>query len=167
MAAITAAEAGSQNIVRFLDLIAHSEGTSSHPLTQHDGYDVIVSSVHGPAIFDDFSDHPFAHGRAPQLVRREPELLSTASGRYQLLLRFWRDYRVSLALTDFSPISQDHIAIQQIREKHAIEEIMFGQIETAISLCSKIWASLPGNQYGQGGKSMEELLDWWSEHQTV
>lgn len=143
----------------FLDLIAWSEGTSASPETVNNGYDVIVSGVDGMHVFTDYSDHPFASGRAPIVVRAEPLLTSTASGRYQLLLRWWTPYKAMLRLPDFSPASQDAVAIQQIRERGALPLIEAGNVEAAIAACSNIWASLPNNDYGQpGGHSMQALL---------
>lgn len=163
MSAITPEQAGGVNVCSFLDLIAWAEGTSTSPVTNNFGYDVIVSGVKGPEFFTDYSDHPFARGRPPQIVRLgPPQLVSTASGRYQLLLRYWRAYKESLHLTDFSPLSQDLIAIQQINEKKALPHINTGAIHVAIGLCSGLWASLPGNDYKQGGKTLEALNAQWS-----
>jgi muramidase (phage lysozyme) len=159
MASITAEQAGSENMVRFLDLIAFSEGTSTDPLAKKDGYDVIVSGIEGPEVFTDYSDHPFAKGRAAKVIRRVPFLTSSASGRYQLELKWWRAYQPMLGLKDFSPISQDRVAIRQIKERLADAYILKGEIERAVRACSSIWASLPGNHYGQGGKSMQALLE--------
>lgn len=167
MAAITAEQAGGEALVRFLDLIAFSEGTSTSPHTQNDGYDVIVGGVDGHHEFADFSDHPFASGQPAIVVRNHPPaapLTSTASGRYQLLARFWHPYKSQLGLTDFGPESQDMVALQQIRERHAIPDILAGNIEAAIEKCSNIWASFPGNDFGQGGKSMAALLDYYQNH---
>ncbi len=159
MAKITEQQAGA-NVPAFLDLIAHSEGTSTEKLTRNDGYDVIVTGVNGPEIFTSYVNHPFA-ARAPKLIRVDPLLTSTASGRYQLLYRYWPVYRVQLGLPDFGPLSQDLVAIQQIKERKAFGQILLGNIEAAISLCSPIWASLPGNDYGQGGKTVAELMELW------
>lgn len=146
----------------FLDLIAFSEGTSTHPLTKNDGYDVIVSGVDGAHIFSDYSDHPFAAGQPHIVIRRAPLLVSSAAGRYQLELKWWRIYRAQLGLKDFSPASQDAVALQQIRERKAIPMILAGHVDQAIAACSNIWASFPGNTYAQGGKSMETLLAKYS-----
>ncbi|WP_455906011.1 hypothetical protein [Burkholderia cepacia] len=54
-----------------------------------------------------------------------------------------------MKLPDFSPFSQDRIALQQIREKGALPFIDVGNFTKAVQLCSGIWASLPGNDYGQ------------------
>lgn len=158
MAVISAEQAGGQSVVRYLDLIAFAEGTSTSRLTRNDGYDVIVTSLYGPEIFSSYADHPFASGRVANVIRRVPLLTSTASGRYQLLLRYWESYRESLGLTDFSPLSQDLVALQQIKERGAIRPILDGDIPHAIKLCSNIWASLPWNKDGQGGKTLDALL---------
>lgn len=86
---------------------------------------------------------------------------STASGRYQQLYLFWPHYRKQLALPDFSPLSQDRLAIQLIRERGALDDIRAGRIERAISRCRNIWASLPGAGYGQREHSLEKLVTVW------
>ena len=70
-------------------------------------------------------------------------------------------YRKQLALPDFSPLSQDRLAIQLIRERGALDDIRAGRIERAISRCRNIWASLPGAGYGQREHSLEKLVTVW------
>jgi muramidase (phage lysozyme) len=160
MAAISAEDAGGAALVTFLDTIAYSEGTSTSPHSQNDGYDVIVTGVDGHHEFNDYSDHPFANGEPPIVIRNStPPLMSTASGRYQLLARYWTVYKQQLGLPDFGPVSQDRVALQQIHERQATADILAGNIQSAIEKCSNIWASFPGNDYGQGGKTLEALLD--------
>ena len=53
-------------------------------------------------------------------------------------------YRKQLGLKDFSPKSQDAVALQQIKERGALPMIDRGDIRRAIDRCSNIWASLPG-----------------------
>jgi muramidase (phage lysozyme) len=162
---ISAQEAGGENLPLFLGLIGFSEGTATSPATQNDGYDVIVTGHDGKLnIFTDYATHPFDRGRQPIVLRVEdhgtPALASTASGRYQIMLRTWRAYHYRLALTDFRPFAQDQIAIELIRERGAIPHLVAGDIATAIGLCANIWASFPGNSYGQaGGKKIDELLE--------
>ena len=60
-------------------------------------------------------------------------------------------YRKQLGLKDFSPKSQDAVALQQIKERGALPMIDRGDIRQAIDRCSVIWASLPGAGYGQFG----------------
>jgi muramidase (phage lysozyme) len=141
----------SKNMRAFLDTIAYSEGTDNgrQPTNNH-GYDVVV----GGSLFTDYSDHP------RKLVRlKSLGISSTAAGRYQILKRYYDHYKAQLKLPDFSPASQDKMAIQLIRECGAYADIEEGRIETALHKCRSRWASLPGAGYGQHEYSMQELLD--------
>lgn len=146
------------NLAAFLDMLAFSEGTATHPLTRNDGYDVIVTGIDGkPEIFTDYRDHPFASGRPAKVFNRRGER-STASGRYQQLYRFWPHYQQTMGLPDFSPASQDRLVMQLIAERRALADIERGDIERAISKCRNIWASLPGAGYGQREHKLGTLL---------
>lgn len=150
MPRITAAQAGGANVCAFLDLLAWSEGTDNgRQPTKDDGYDVVV----GGELFTGYGDHPRRLIALPRLG-----IKSTAAGRYQLLARYWDAYRKQLKLDDFSPISQDRVAIQQIRERRALADIQAGRIEAAIAKCRNIWASLPGAGYGQFEHKAGDLL---------
>ncbi|MDE2441396.1 MAG: glycoside hydrolase family 104 protein [Betaproteobacteria bacterium] len=129
----------------FLDMIAHSEGTTRYG--DQNGYNVIV----GGSLFDSYVDHP------RKLVQLSPTLRSTAAGRYQLLARYFDTYKAQLHLPDFSPYSQDTIALQQIRECHAIDDIEAGRFDEAVAKCAHIWASLPGAGYGQHENQLDKL----------
>lgn len=149
----------SANLKAFLATIAWSEGTSTNPATKNEGYDVIVSGPDGPELLTTYADHPFAFGRPAKIVRPgPPPLTSSAAGRYQILLRYWQAYKTMLRLPDFTPQSQDAVAIRQIHERGALELIEAGNITQAIRECSPIWASLPYSPYGQPVHSMETLL---------
>ena len=114
----------------FLDMLAWSEGTDNgRQKTRNHGYDVIV----GGELFTDYSDHP------RKLVTLNPKLKSTGAGRYQLLSRCGDAYRKQLGLKDFSPKSQDAVALQQIKERGALPMIDRGDIRQAIDRCSNIW----------------------------
>lgn len=138
------------NVVAFLDMLAWSEGTDNgkQPTKDH-GYDVIV----GGRLLTGYADHPRELVSLPRLG-----IKSTAAGRYQLLSRYYDAYRRLLGLKDFSPLSQDLIAIQQIRERRALELIKSGQVVKAISCVRNIWASLPGAGYGQHERKLDDLL---------
>lgn len=150
MPRISAADAGGTNALAFLDMIAWSEGTD-HPRqpSNDDGYDVVV----GGGLFRGYNDHPRRLVSLPRLG-----IKSSAAGRYQLLARYWDAYRVQLDLCDFRPISQDRIALQQIRERRALGDIQAGRIDVAIAKCRNIWASLPGAGYGQHEHKVGALL---------
>ena len=135
----------SPNLKAFLDMIAVSEGTAGKG---DDGYNVIV----GGDLFESYDDHP------RKLVWIRPGLASTAAGRYQLLKRYYDVYKKQLNLPNFSPLSQDLIAIQQIRERGALQDIEMGYITIAIDKVKNIWASLPGAGYGQHENKLDKLI---------
>jgi len=153
MARISEKAAGGCNVLAFLDMLSFSEGTVTSKFTRDDGYDVIVGGVDSPNTFTSYADHP-----GILVTVNTKGLKSTAAGRYQLLKRWWEPYRKLLALKDFSPVSQDVIAIQQIRERGALDDVMVGNIAVAIGKVSNIWASLPGAGYGQPEHKLEDLL---------
>ena len=112
----------------FLDMLAWSEGTDNgRQKTRNHGYDVIV----GGKLFTDYSDHP------RKLVTLKPKLKSTGAGRYRLLSRWWDAYRKQLGLKNFSPKSQDAVALQQIKgvALYLIDRV---GIRQAIDRCSII-----------------------------
>ncbi len=138
-------------------MLSVSEGTSTSPATRCKGYDVIVTGVDGkPEVFTDFSDHPCAKGRPAKIINRNG-LLSTASGRYQFLLRDWAHYKALLHLADFGPVAQDLWAIQLIRERGALPLIDAGSFDLAVARVRNLWASLPGAGYGQPEHGLDKL----------
>ena len=58
----------------------------------------------------------------------------------------------------FTPENQDRVAIRQIRERRALEDVQAGRIPEAIAKCRNIWASLPGAGYGQNEHKLDALL---------
>lgn len=155
MPRISAAQAGGTNVLAFLDMLAWSEGTDRPGQSTHDqGYDVIV----GGGLFTGYVDHPRKLIPLPRLG-----IKSTAAGRYQLLSRYFDAYKRQLGLQDFSPASQDLIALQQIRERRALPDIHAGRIPEAIAKCRNIWASLPGAGYGQREHKLDDLLAHYLE----
>ncbi len=118
------------NQAAFLDMLAHSEGTS-RIADSDDGYRVLV----GGALFDNYADHP------RRLIEVRPGLKSTAAGRYQLLGRYFDHYKALLGLTGFTPAEQDRIAIQQIKEFKALPMIEAGLFDVAVNAVKNIWAS--------------------------
>ena len=133
------------NLAAFLDMIAASEGTAGKG---DNGYNVIV----GGELFEGYADHP-----RKSVWLSKFGIKSTAAGRYQLLMRYYDAYKKQLNLPDFSPESQDAIALQQIRERGAIADIIAGNFDVAVKKVSNIWASLPGAGYGQYENKIEKL----------
>lgn len=141
----------SQNLQAFLDMIAVSEGTKH---LGENGYNVLV----GGTLFEGYADHP------RQLVTLNPQLKSTAAGRYQILARYFDAYRRTLGLPDFSPASQDAIAVQMIREQKALADVEAGRFAVAVEKCRNIWASLPGAGYGQHENTLAKLQHAYLQH---
>jgi muramidase (phage lysozyme) len=142
------------NLRAFMDMIALSEIGAKLLAASDDGYNVLV----GGQLFSGYADHP------RKLVRITSVLSSTAAGRYQLLARYFNHYKAQLHLPDFSPDSQDAICLQQIREQHALTDIVAGNFEIAVQKVANIWASLPGSGYGQHENTMAHLRTAYLEN---
>lgn len=136
----------SDNLRAFLDMIAVSEGTAGKG---DRGYNVLV----GGTLFESYADHP------RQLVDFGHGLKSTAAGRYQILERIYDAYRSRLQLVDFSPAAQDAIAIQMIREQHALPDIDAGRFDLAVARISNLWASMPDAGYHQHENALTQLRE--------
>ncbi|MGD0278099.1 MAG: glycoside hydrolase family 104 protein [Smithella sp.] len=141
----------------FLDMIGHTEGTVLIPGSD-DGYNVICGSTpQHPILFSDYSKHP----RIEEQINSH--LKSDAAGRYQLMGRFYLPYIKLLNLPDFSPASQDAIALQQIKECRALPDVDAGNIIQAVSKCAHIWASFPNAGYAQHEYKLTSLLALYKE----
>jgi len=121
------------NLSAFLNFLGKAEGAD---------YNTIV----GGNQFDDFSKHPNVVG----LTTKEGP--STAAGRYQITGTTYRDLAPKLGITDFSPESQDKIAIALIERANALEDIKSGNYDAAIQKLGPTWASLPSSPYSQPKK---------------
>lgn len=140
----------------FLDMIAHSEGTSK--IGRNNGYDVLVGSTVTRMIrVDDLSRHP----RITVQIRQG--LWSSAAGRYQFIWPTWAALRDKLHLPDFGTDSQDRAALALIEEQGALQMVDKGEITDAINACSNIWASLPGAGYGQHENDMASLVSVYQQ----
>jgi len=129
------------NLRAFLLMIQYAEGTYGK-----DAYHIL----YGGQIFTSFSDHP-------NIAVTKAGITSTAAGAYQILYGTWTGLQQTLQLDDFSPASQDKAAIELIRRRGALEDVLSGRLEMAVQKCRKEWASLPGAGYGQRERSMNIL----------
>lgn len=141
-----------KNEKAFLDMIAYSEIGEKLLQISDNGYNVIVGSTPSkPILMSSYKDHP------RKVIKINTTLYSSAAGRYQLLARYWDYYKTFLQLKDYSPASQDAVALQQIKERKALDDINAGRFEEAVNKVSNIWASLPNSQYGQHTNDMGDL----------
>jgi muramidase (phage lysozyme) len=149
------------NVKAFLDMIAFSEIGPKLLARSDNGYNVLVGGAlfddrGTPELFDDYADHP------RKVVALGRGLKSSAAGRYQILTRYYDAYKKLLSLPDFSPASQDAIAVQMIKEQHALEDVEAGRFDEAVHKCRNIWASLPGAGYGQHENDIADLRNAYS-----
>lgn len=140
-----------------LDTIAFSELGVGLLAASDNGYNVIVGStaLH-PILFHAYGDHP-RHLMRLQIKGRV--INSTAAGRYQILAKYFDAYKKLLKLPDFSPASQDAIAVQMLKEQGALKLIDGGDFAGAVKACRNIWASLPGAGYGQHENTLNHLQE--------
>ncbi len=155
-------------ISAFLYMIRASEHVFPRDVINDDAYTIF----YGGRKFRNLSDHPVITGEMQPVklpdslcinAGLKPGCVSTAAGAYQIIRPTWIRVRDKLRLPDFSPESQDKAAIELLRESGSLDAILEGDIETAIQKASKIWASLPGNQYKQSPKSLAYALDRYTE----
>lgn len=156
---ISAADVGGQNVAAFLDTIIRSEIGDALIRVSDGGYNVLVGSTPAaPRLFTGYADHPLPN---PPGIQYQPGKWSTAAGGHQIVSKWWPHYRRSLGLPDFSPVSQDRYAIQQIRESHALPLVQAGRFGEAVAACNHIWASLTGSPYGQHTNPLELLRTYY------
>jgi muramidase (phage lysozyme) len=134
-----------KNLKAFLLMIQYAEGTIGTNAYR---------MLYGGGLFSDYSNHP-------NIAITKWGITSTAAGAYQFLFSTWMEIQAALQLPDFSPISQDKAAVELIRKKDALADVVNGKIVSAIYKCRKIWASFPGAGYGQGEKNIESLLQFY------
>lgn len=135
----------------FLDMIAFSEGTAGP-----DGYFAMFGFPAPGRIAANLDDHPGLYFEFED--RAGNRLKTSAAGRYQFLLRTWRELQRSLNLPDFGPASQDAAALELVRQRGALNDVRAGRLQSAISKCAKTWASLPGAGYNQPERKLPQLV---------
>lgn len=129
-----------RRLAAFLEATSASEGAN---------YDTIV----GGGKFSDFSDHPNKVG----LITGDGP--STAAGRYQITGRTWRDLKKKLGLTDFGPESQDRAAIELLRRRGALDDVLNGNVDAALSKLGDEWQGLPSGTSAHQGKRSRAFFD--------
>jgi lysozyme len=136
---------GLKNLAAFLLMIQYAEGT----------YGVnAYRTLYGGSLFHSFHQHP-------NTAITKWGITSTAAGAYQFLYSTWTILVKDVGLNDFTPASQDKAAIELIRSKGALPDVLQGKIAEAVFKCRKVWASLPGAGYGQNEKNIESLLRFY------
>ena len=130
------ASASEPNVSKYLSFLGSAEGAD---------YNTIV----GGSKFEDYSKHP---GIVGVTTAEGP---STAAGKYQITKTTYDQYAKKLGITDFSPESQDKIALELIKDKGALEDVQKGDYDSANKKLGGVWASLPSSTYNQPKRSEE------------
>ncbi len=116
------------NVAAYLKAIAASEGG---------GYDFKYGAIKGrkndPWRFTDTSTHPGA-GFGGKI---------TAAGMYQITVDTWHQFGGKMGLTDFTPDTQDLIAVDMLRTIGVIDKIKSGDVAGAMPRAATKWAALP------------------------
>jgi muramidase (phage lysozyme) len=73
-----------------------------------------------------------------------------AAGRYQIEPGTYGDLSTKLGLKDFSPRTQDLMAVQLLIDKSAIDAAVAGNLDEILKHVNDVWASLPQSQTGTG-----------------
>lgn len=136
------------NVRAWLHALRPGEGTDDP-----EGYRRLV----GGGEFNSFATHP-------NVRRKIGDVYSTAAGAYQITFTTFKALRNIWNFTDFEPGTQDEMAVALTLGRGAIPAVLEGDIETAVRLCNKEWASLPGSPYGQPTVAMAHVIAEFQEH---
>tara|TARA_R110002051_G_scaffold325582_2_gene429059 strand:- start:6198 stop:7064 length:867 start_codon:yes stop_codon:yes gene_type:complete len=116
---------------KFLDLIAHTEGTEGN------GY----RTAFGGGRLSSLGDHPRYMKSFKQQNGKTNK--TSAAGRYQFLSSTWDGVAKKYGFNDFSPKNQDLGAIALLAQNGALGSILKGDMQGAVRKSGSTWASLP------------------------
>lgn len=134
----------------FLDMIAACEGTDSDY-----GYRALFgfTPANGRVFDNGYATHP--NIRVPYTNLDGVQTYSTAAGRYQIIHMTYLDLQAKLGTVDFSPETQDAMALRLISDAGALGDVDAGNLQSAIDKTAGIWASLPASHYPQPRRTYE------------
>lgn len=135
------------NVTAFLDMLAECEGTG-------DAYNALFGYTpkNGKVFDNGYATHP--NIKYPFVDKNGKLDYSTAAGRYQIIHPTFVRLQDKLGTTDFSPETQDRMAMELISERGAMSAVKEGRLQDAIDRCSPEWASLPSSTYPQPKRSV-------------
>lgn len=135
------------NVRKFLDLIAHTEGTEGN------GY----RTAFGGGKLGSLNDHPRYQ---KSFTQKNGKTNSTsAAGRYQFLTKTWDGLARQYGLRDFSPRNQDLGAVALLSQNGSLDKLLKGDWKGAVQNSGRTWASLPTApaSYSQPTKSWQSV----------
>ena len=135
------------NVRGFLGMIGSAEGTDKY------GYNTLF----GGGKIESLADHPRQLFDFTETTGRPNK--TTAAGRYLFLSNTWDEQAKKLGLPDFGPQSQDLAAVNLLRERGILPDVLAGNWESAVKKSGPIWASLPSSPYPQPRQSNEFVMN--------
>jgi len=144
------------NLQAFLKMIILSELGQSLIDVSDRGYNILVGSTAShPLLFTDYSTHP-------NILNKQFD--STAAGAYQIIHPTFIGLCEHGGYTDFTPETQDKMAVDLITGREALDDVNAGNFENAVAKCSAEWASLPGGNSGQHSNSINLLWLYYTKN---
>lgn len=125
---ITPADVKNPNVQAYLDFIAQHEGTTKY------GY----HTQYGGGHFDSLAQHPNPVGA----FKGPTGSTTSAAGRYQFERKTSDGLMKQLGLKDFSPDSQDLMAVQNLANIGALDDVKTGNFGAATQKAQGQWESL-------------------------
>lgn len=122
----------------YLNMLAASEGTATQG---NNGYNIMFRG----GVFNDYSAHP--NQRHEYIDKQGRKGVSTAAGRYQFLKGTYDSVAKQLGITDFSPESQDKVAIALMLQK-GVDFNDGADLASNVGRINNVWTSLAGSTLG-------------------
>lgn len=122
--------------------------------------------LYGGETFDDFSAHPNRRIEFDDPTQSNGRNVTTAAGAYQFNEPTWREFAEKAGVSDFSPASQDRVAIELLDEIGALDALESGDFEEAVRLASSRWVGLGGSlaeSSGQKSPAMGDSLAYFNK----
>lgn len=86
--------------------------------------------------FNDFSTHPNVRKTIPGTKN-----FTTAAGAYQITYSTWQWLHILAGVSDFTPASQDKMAVAYLRKLGALADVVAGNYAAAADKCRPVWES--------------------------
>lgn len=144
-------DTASANASAFLWTIRMSEGTAGS-----DGYAALFGyTPRNGKTFSSYAAHPKIfydyRNQAGKVIK------TSAAGAYQITYTTYSALCRKYGYSDFSPETQDEMALALIKERGALEDVRMGRFAMALNKLRKVWASLPDSDVDQPTRSYEYL----------
>ena len=148
-----------QNVAAFLAMIRAAEGTAGEG-----GYGALFGYPAAGRSFD-----PYSVGGHPRVFfdytdKAGKTIRTSAAGAYQITWTTWTGYYLAFVAwcgvngkecSGFTPATQDSFAEFLLSLDGALDYVKAGQLDAALNIARRRWASLPGAGYNQPERSAQ------------